>query len=53
MKRFALILSVVFIIFTFLGAGYVLYNRATANAGYALIPMVFAVASMALYRQKK
>lgn len=53
MKKAAFILSIIFIFLTFLGAGYVLLNHGTVNAGYALIPMVFALASIAFYRQKK
>ncbi len=43
MKKAALILSIIFIILTFVGAGYVLYNGGKINAGYAIIPMVFAL----------
>lgn len=53
MKKTALVLSVIFIILTFIGAGYVLYNRGQVNAGYAIIPLVFALASIAFYRNRK
>lgn len=53
MKRVALVLSIIFIILTFVGAGYVLYNDGKVNAGYAAIPMIFALASIAAYRKKK
>lgn len=53
MKKIALVLSIIFIVLTFLGAGYVLSNGGRVNAGYAVVPMVFALASLALYRQKK
>ena len=53
MKKIALVLSVIFIILTFIGAGYVLYNRGQVNAGYAIIPLVFALACIAFYRNRK
>lgn len=53
MKKITLALSIIFIILTFIGAGYVLFNDGKANAGYAVIPMVFALSSIAFYRKKK
>lgn len=53
MKKTALVLSFIFIILTFIGAGYVLYNRGQVNAGYAIIPLVFALASITFYRNRK
>lgn len=53
MKKIMFILSVIFIVLTFAGAIYVLYNDGKANAGYAVIPMVFAVASIESYRKSK
>lgn len=53
MKKIALTASILFIILTFIGAGYVLYNRGQVNAGYAVIPFVFALASTAFYRNQK
>ena len=53
MKKAALVLSILFIILTFIGAGYVLYNRGQVNAGYAVIPLVLALASIAFNRNKK
>ena len=53
MKKAALVLSIILIILTFIGAGYVLYNRGRVNAGYAAIPLVFALASIAFYRNRK
>ena len=53
MKKAALILSIIFIILTFVGAGYVLYNGGKINAGYAIIPMVFALVCIAFYRNRK
>lgn len=53
MKKAALILSIIFIILTFVGAGYVLNNGGKINAGYAIIPMVFALVCIAFYRNRK
>ncbi len=52
-KKLALILSVIFIILTFVGAGYVLFNGGKVNAGYACVPMIFALISMFFYREYK
>ena len=43
MKKLLLLLSIAFIILTFIGGGYVIVNRGTVNAGYAVIPMLFAL----------
>ena len=53
MKKILLILSTVFILLTFVGAIYVLTSNETANAGYAVIPMVIALACLAGYRTYK
>ena len=53
MKKVFLILSIIFIALTFVGAGYVLLNKGTVNAGYACVPMVFALASTFAYRSKR
>ena len=53
MRKLALILSIVFIILTFAGAGYVFFNHGRANAGYAVVPMVFALACFVFYRKMK
>ncbi len=52
-KKLALILSIIFIILTFVGAGYILFNGGNVNAGYACVPMVFALISMSFYRKYK
>ena len=39
MKKVALALSIIFIILTFVGAGYIIYNGGKVNAGYAVVPM--------------
>lgn len=52
-KKLALTLSEVFIILTFIGAGYILLNNGKINAGYACIPMVFALIFISFYRKYK
>ena len=53
MKKVALLLSIIFLILTLMGAAYVLYSGGAVNAGYAVIPMVFALASISFYRSRK
>ena len=53
MKKVALVLSIIFIILTFVGAGYVIYNGGKVNAGYAVVPMLFALVSIGNYRNRK
>lgn len=52
-KKLTLIASVIFIILTFVGAGYILLNGGKVNAGYACVPMVFALISISFYRKYK
>ena len=35
-------LTLIFVILTFIGAGYVLINKGEVNAGYAVIPSLFS-----------
>lgn len=53
MKKLLLILSVILTILTFAGASYVLILNGAANAGYAAIPMLFAIVCIGGYRQCK
>lgn len=53
MKTVYLILAIIFTLLTFIGAGYVLMNHGTVNAGYACVPMVLAIAFLSLYRKKR
>lgn len=43
MKKALFALSILFALLCFLGAGYVLYTHGRANAGYAVIPMLFGI----------
>lgn len=50
MKKLLLVLSIIFVVLTFAGAIYVISSKGEVNAGFAVIPMVFALASFAGYR---
>lgn len=49
-RNIFLILQIVFIVLTFIGAGYVLLNHGEPNAGYAVVPMLFAMIFGMLFR---
>ena len=53
MKKVMLILSIIFAALTFSGAIYVLSTNGSANAGYAVIPMVGALACLNIYQALK
>jgi hypothetical protein len=53
MKRGLLAISFFFMVLTFVGIGYVLSTNGQANAGYAIIPMLLALVSIAAYRKHK
>ena len=48
-----LVLTIIFIALTLGGVIYVLMNHGTVSAGYAVIPMVFALTFGNWYRQLK
>ena len=50
MKKVLLALSILFVVLTMAGAIYVISSEGEVNAGYAAIPMVLALASLAGYR---
>ena len=50
MKKMFQVLSIFFTILTFAGAIYVLTSHGTANAGYAVVPMVIGLACLSGYR---
>lgn len=37
------ILSIIFIVLTFIGAGYVIINKGEVNAGYAIVPSLLSI----------
>ena len=49
------ILTFIFMILTFIGAGYVLFNKGQVNAGYAVIPSLFCAifSQLAVYEKFK
>lgn len=53
MKKLLFVLSTVFVILTFVGITYVLINRGTVSAGYAVVPMVMALACSSVYKTLK
>lgn len=53
MKKTYKYLSIFFTILTFIGAGYVLMNNGYVNAGYAVIPMLFALIFSILQKKEK
>lgn len=53
MKRFVWILNILFVILTFAGAGYVVFNKGQVSAGYAVIPMVLSIVCLTFYRSIK
>lgn len=52
MKKLALFLTILFVVLTFAGAGYVLYHKGAVNAGYACLPMVFSLVCLSWYRRE-
>jgi len=52
-KVIFMILMIIFLVLTFVGAGYVFYTKGNANAGFAVIPCLFCMIFSALYRNSK
>lgn len=50
MKRILQILTLLFSLLTFIGAGYVLVNHGQVSAGYACVPCILCVACLAAAR---
>ena len=48
-KNLFLYVSILFSLLAIIGGIYVLYTAGEANAGYAVIPMVFAVSASSVY----
>ena len=49
------VLTLVFMIITFIGVGYVLFNKGQVNAGYAVVPSLFCAifSQLAVYEKFK
>lgn len=52
MKIF-MILMIIFLLLTFIGAGYVFYTNGEASSAFAAIPSLFCIIFSALYRNSK
>lgn len=52
-KKIFMILMIVFLTLTFIGAGYVLINQGEVNAGFSVIPSLFSMIFSVLYRNSK
>ena len=53
LKKIALIFGIIFLSLTFIGGGYVIINRGQVNAGYAVVPGIFAIVCFAYYRSRE
>ena len=53
MKKIALILGIIFLFLTFAGSGYVIINHGQINAGYAVVPGLWAMICFSFYRNEK
>lgn len=55
MEKVFRILTFIFMIITFVGAGYVLYNKGQVNTGYAVVPSLFCAifSQLAVYEKFK
>ena len=48
-----LILYIIFLVLTFVSAGYVIYNKGETNPGLAIVSMLFGLIFAGLYRDVK
>lgn len=48
-----LILYIIFLILTFVSAGYVIYHKGEASPGLAIVSMLFGLIFIGLYRESK
>ena len=47
-----LILYIIFLVLTFVSAGYVIYNKGETNPGLAIVSMLFGLIFAGLYRKR-
>ncbi len=54
-ERIFRILTFIFMVLTFIGAGYVIFNKGQINAGYAVVPSLFCAifSQLAVYEKFK
>ena len=53
LKKILFVLSILFIVLTFVGATYVLLNKGQVSAGYSAVPMLWAVLFITTYNKVK
>lgn len=53
LKKFLFVLSILFTVLTFLGTVYVLLSKGQVSAGYAAVPMLWAVLFITIYNKVK
>lgn len=53
LKKILFVLSILFIVLTFAGAGYVLLHKGQVSAGYAGVPMIWALLFTTTYNKVK
>ncbi|MBE6154408.1 MAG: hypothetical protein E7163_02370 [Firmicutes bacterium] len=51
--RIYLIFYIIFLIITFVSAGYVIYTKGQANPGLAIVSLLFGLIFIGLYRNSK
>lgn len=51
-QKVSLVMFFVFALLTFIGITYILVNQGRVNAGFAVVPMLFGVITMTIYRKK-
>ena len=51
--RIYLILYIIFLIITFISAGYVIYNKGQVSAGLSIVSMLFGLIFIGLYTNTK
>ena len=53
LRKVLFVLSILFVILTFAGAGYVLLHKGQVSAGYSAVPMLWAVLFTTTYNKVK
>lgn len=52
-KKAAFVMGILFLILAFIGSGYVILHQGRVNAGYAVIPFLWAILCLGYYRKKE
>lgn len=53
MKKLMFIFGIVFAVLTVAGIVFIVYKEGNVSAGYAVVPMLFALVCFTFYRRKK